>query len=80
MKDIFMFCENNPECVCDDLCCQECSKNKDCDHRCPNIRLKERVYSDKDYHAQLLDDLAERTDNWLIAVAAERIRKEAGER
>lgn len=74
MKDIFMFCDSSPECVCEDICCQECPKLSSCEKRCKMVRYKERIYSSDEFLAQQLDELAEKMDNWLIAVAAERIR------
>lgn len=75
MKDVFMFCAN-PECgICEDKCCQECNKQKTCNGRCESMRYKERIYSDDNFLAEQLDALSEEIDNWLVAVAAERIRE-----
>lgn len=76
MKDVFMFCEN-PECVqCAkrDMCCQDCAERNRCDNKCESLRYKEKIYSSNEFLIDQLEALAEATDNWLIAVAAEKIK------
>lgn len=73
MRDILMFCEN-AECPCEDICCQECRERISCEKRCGPIKFKERIYSSDSFLVEMLDKLADKYDNWLIAVAAERIR------
>jgi len=73
MMDIFMFC-SDPKCICEDLCCQECEERTSCKDRCLNIRYKEAIYSSDEFLVAQLYELADKTDSWLIAVAAEKIR------
>ncbi|MTI49479.1 MAG: hypothetical protein FH761_16725 [Firmicutes bacterium] len=72
MRDVTMFCES-PECVCEDICCQECSKVKHCKKRCEQVKYKQRIYNSDAFLVSELEELAEKKDNWLIAVAAEKI-------
>lgn len=74
MKDVFMFCEN-PECgICEDKCCQDCAERNRCNDKCESLRYKEKIYSSNEFLIDQLEALAEATDNWLIAVAAEKIK------
>lgn len=76
MKDIFMFCEDG-ECVCENLCCQECQKNGSCEKRCDSIRFKEAVYRGEkdDELIQDLEEVAEQSSRWLAVVAVERFKE-----
>jgi hypothetical protein len=80
MEDIPMFCDNNPDCRCNDICCQACPKRPGCENKCSNVRYKEKIYSSPAFLIEQLVKLAEREDNWLIAVAAEKIRELTFER
>jgi len=71
MEKIPMFCES-PNCVCEEKCCWDCGEK--CDERCENVRFAEKIYESDDALVEALDELAREDDNWLIAVAAERIR------
>lgn len=73
MRDIWMGCVNE-DCVCEDICCQNCEKALSCEKRCESVRYKEKIYSSDEFLIEQLEKLAEHEDNWLIAVAAERIR------
>lgn len=75
MRDIFMFCDDNYDCKCDDICCQECDKKDTCEMKCKPIRFKEKIYSDEDYFMEKLNELVEMYDNWLLAVAVEKIEE-----
>lgn len=81
MRDIILLCENPdcPDCGQEELaCCQECEEQGVCEKRCGPVRWKQRLYSSDAFLVQELDRLASKLDNWLIAVAAERIRELAG--
>lgn len=77
MRDIPMYC-SNPECVCEDICCQACEYLLGCEKRCDNVKYKERLYSDDRYLIKQLELIAVEKDLWLPLVAAERIRVLAG--
>ncbi|WP_427340928.1 hypothetical protein [Caloranaerobacter sp. DY30410] len=74
MKDIYMFCETQ-DCVCDDICCQECNKLKNCDIRCEPVKFKEKIYSNAEYLIEKLEDTAIESDNWIISIAIEKIKE-----
>ena len=75
MRDLTMFC-NDGDCPCEELCCQECNERINCpeDKKCENLRWKEKIYSSPEFQAEKTEELAIREDNWIILVAAERIR------
>ena len=73
MKDIGMACESQ-DCVCDDWCCQECSKAQHCEQKCGAMKYKEKIYSSDEFLIEELYKLAEQEDSWLVEVAAEKIK------
>jgi hypothetical protein len=68
-----MIC-NNIDCSCEEKCCQECADVANCENRCSAVRYKEKIYADPLFLAEELNKLAEEKDNWLIAVAAQRMK------
>lgn len=78
MEDVRMYC-NNSECPCEDICCQDCEQITTCDKKCNSVKYKEKIYSDTEYLVNELENLADRQDNWLIAVAAEKINSLSNE-
>lgn len=68
-----MIC-GDPECVCDNICCQECKDRSDCEKKCKNVRYKEKIYTSSQFLMEELERLAEEKDSWLICVAAERLK------
>lgn len=79
MKDIYMFCDD-PDCPCDDMCCQDCDKREQCGEKCSAVSFKERIYASDDFLADTLGAEADKQDSWLLAVAVERIRDAAKEK
>lgn len=79
MKDIYMFCDD-PDCPCDDMCCQDCDKREQCGKKCSAVSFKERIYASDDFLADTLGAEADKQDSWLLAVAVERIRDAAKEK
>lgn len=73
MKDIYMFCDD-PDCPCDDMCCQDCDKREQCGEKCSAVSFKERIYASDESLITALDEEGDRRDIWLLIVAAERIR------
>ncbi|KLU61429.1 hypothetical protein CEB3_c21080 [Peptococcaceae bacterium CEB3] len=64
MRDVFMFCNESEDCICENVCCQECDQRTSCANRCQAVRYKQKVYSSEGTLLRELDALAERTDNW----------------
>ena len=79
MKDIYMFCDD-PDCPCDDMCCQDCDKREQCGEKCSAVSFKERIYASDESLITALDEEGDRRDIWLLIVAAERIRDAAKEK
>ena len=79
MKDIYMFCDD-PDCPCDDMCCQDCDKREQCGEKCSAVSFKERIYASDESLITALDEEGDRRDSWLLVVAAERIRDAAKEK
>lgn len=77
MEDIYIFCDDDPECVCEDKCCQDCEVIN-CEKRCSIVKYKEKVYGSDEFLIEELFKLADRLDSWLVAVAAEKIRSLIG--
>ena len=73
MKDIYCYCAE-PECVCEDLCCQDCDKKDTCENRCSFMNYKEKIYNSTEFLISELEKVADEMDGWLIYVAAEKIR------
>lgn len=75
MEDVTMFCNDSVECPCEDICCQECNELSVCDKKCDSVKYKEKIYESDEFLINQLEELAEKEDNWLIAVAVEKIRE-----
>lgn len=74
MKDILLICKN-PKCICEDVCCQLCQKLSSCNKKCGNVKYKEQVYSSNHFLVSQLEFEGDEQENWLMYVAAERIRE-----
>ena len=70
MEKIYMACYD-PECPCEDMCCQECEKVNDCPRKCSNIIYIEKIYSDDNYLIKKL--VEENEDSWIIEVGAKKL-------
>lgn len=73
MRDIYMFCDD-PDCPCEDTCCQDCDKREQCGEKCSAVSFKERIYASDESLITALDEEGDRRDIWLLIVATERIR------
>ena len=73
MEKIHMVCYD-PECPCEDMCCQECEKVNDCPQRCSSVLYIEKIYSNNDYLTEeLLKGNEEHWDSWIIEVGAKKL-------
>jgi hypothetical protein len=73
MEVITIIC-NDPDCYCEDACCQECKDILTCPNKCKAVEYQEKIYTNEAYFLDELNKLAEEKDNWLIAVAAEAVK------
>ena len=72
-----LFCDGT-ECPCEDKCCQECDDRQTCEKACQGYRYRERLYTDDAYLLEQLDSHVEESDNYLLAVVAEKLRSLLG--
>lgn len=68
MKDMFRCCKD--DCICDDRCCQECDKLRECTRKCEPMKYKEKIYTDNKFLIQKLEELAKEKSDLLIYAAA----------
>lgn len=75
MEKIHMVCYD-PECHCEDMCCQECEKVNDCPQKCSSVLYIKKIYSNKDYLIkELIKGNDEHWDSWIIEVGAKRLEE-----
>jgi hypothetical protein len=79
MRDIYMFCDD-PDCPCEDICCQDCNIRERCGDKCSAVNFKERIYASDEFLIATLDEEGDRQNIWLLIVAAERIREAVKEK
>ncbi len=66
-------------CHSKDKCCQECVESLTCPDICNAVQYKNHIYSNNKFIVKELNELAEKQDNWLIAVAVQQLNKLAEE-
>lgn len=75
MEKIHMVCYD-PECPCEDMCCQECEKVNNCPQKCSSILYIEKIYSDDNHLIEeLLKGNEEHWDSWIIEVGAKKLEE-----
>ena len=73
MEVINLICAD-PDCFCEDVCCQECKDVLTCENKCKAVQYQEKIYTDETFFVDELNKLAEEKDSWLMAVAAEAVK------
>lgn len=78
MQELAILC-NDPECPCEDTCCQACEKIDTCEFHCDAINYVKNIYTGNENLIKALNNMADEKDSWLIAVSAQRIEYLAAE-
>jgi hypothetical protein len=69
---LYLYCDN-PECPCEDKCCQDCDPV--CERVCESYKYKERVYTDNAYFLSQAKEMAAETDDWFTGVIVDRLEE-----